>query len=86
MCVGVTPNLPSCNPNASRADERPVQLIWTDGHVIQMNGHMIRVDEHDDNPDRCGAYHVTVHVRDNSSCATNVMLGAGCDVTFVMLL
>ena len=31
--AGVTPSLPSCNPNASRMDERPVQLTRTDGHV-----------------------------------------------------
>ena len=41
--AGVTPNLPSCNPNASRTDERPVQLT-------QMDGHMTRTDGHVDNP------------------------------------
>ena len=29
----VTLSLPCGNPNASRTDERPVQLTWTDGHV-----------------------------------------------------
>ena len=29
----VTPSLPCGNPNASRTDERPVQLTRTDGHV-----------------------------------------------------
>ena len=42
--VGVTPSLPSYNPNATRTDERPVQLTRTDGHVTQMDGH-------DDNPE-----------------------------------
>ena len=37
--VGVTPSLPSCNPNASRTDERPVQLTRMDGHVTRMDGH-----------------------------------------------
>ena len=41
--AGVTPSLPSCNPNASRTDERPVQLTRTNGHVTRMDGH-------DDNP------------------------------------
>ena len=31
--AGVTPSLPSCNPNASRTDERPVQLTRMDRHV-----------------------------------------------------
>ena len=29
--AGVTPSLPSYNPNASRTDETPVQLTQTDG-------------------------------------------------------
>ena len=39
----ITPSLPCGNPNASQTDERPVQLIRTDGHVTWM-------DEHVDNP------------------------------------
>ena len=46
MYAGITPSLPSCNPNASRTDKRPVQLTWTVGHVT-------RTDGHDDNPRRC---------------------------------
>ena len=38
--TGVTLSLPSCNPNASRTDKRPVQLTWTDGHVTRTNGHV----------------------------------------------
>ena len=38
--AGVTPSLPSSNPNASRTDERPVQLTWTDGHVTWTDGHV----------------------------------------------
>ena len=33
-------SLPSCNPNASRTDERLVQLTWTDGHVSRTDGHV----------------------------------------------
>ena len=33
MYARVTPSLPCGNPNASRTDERPVQLTRTDGHV-----------------------------------------------------
>ena len=40
----VTPSLPYGNPNASRTDERLVQLTRTDGHVTRMDGHV-------DNPD-----------------------------------
>ena len=43
-CARVTPSLPSGDSNASRRDERPVQLTQTDGHVT-------RTDGHDDNPD-----------------------------------
>ena len=32
-CARVTRSLPCGNPNVSRTDERPVQLIRTDGHV-----------------------------------------------------
>ena len=39
----VTCSLPCGNPNASRTDERPVQLTRTDGHET-------RTDEHVDNP------------------------------------
>ena len=45
MYAGVTSSLPSCNPNASRTDERPVQLTRTDGHGTQTDGHV-------DNPDQ----------------------------------
>ena len=38
--AGVTPSLPSCNPNASRTDERLVQLTRTDRHVTWMDGHV----------------------------------------------
>ena len=38
--AGVTPSLPFCNPNASRTDERLVQLIRMDGHVTRMDGHV----------------------------------------------
>ena len=38
--AGVTPSLPFCNPNASRTDERPVQLTRTDGHVIRTDGNV----------------------------------------------
>ena len=31
-CARITPSLPSGNPNASRTDERPIQLTRTDGH------------------------------------------------------
>ena len=31
-CARVTSSLPCGNPNASRMDERPVQLTRTDGH------------------------------------------------------
>ena len=41
--VGVTPSLPSYNPNANRTDERPVQLTRTDRHGTQTDGH---VDNH----------------------------------------
>ena len=37
--TGITPSLPSCNPNASRTDERPIQLTRTDGDVTRMDGH-----------------------------------------------
>ena len=43
MYAGVTPSLPSCNPNASQIDARPVQLTQTNGHVTQ-------TDKHVDNP------------------------------------
>ena len=36
----VTPTLPCGNPNASRTDERPVQLTQTDGHVTRTDGHI----------------------------------------------
>ena len=36
----VTPNLPCSNPNASRTNERPVQLTQTDGHLIWTDGHV----------------------------------------------
>ena len=36
----VTPSLHCGNPNATRTDERPVQLTWTDGHVTQTDGHV----------------------------------------------
>ena len=39
-CARVTPSLASCNPNASRTDERPVQLTRTDGHVTWTDGHV----------------------------------------------
>ena len=42
-CAQVNPSLPFGNPNASRMDEGPVQLTWTDGHMTRMDGH-------DDNP------------------------------------
>ena len=42
----VTPSLPCGNPNASRMDERPVQLTRTDGHETRTNGHV-------DNPAGC---------------------------------
>ena len=42
--AGVTPSLPSCNPNASRTEERPAQLTRTDGYVTW-------TDRHVDNPD-----------------------------------
>ena len=38
--AGVTPSLPSCNPNASWTDDRPIQLTQTDGHVTRMDGHV----------------------------------------------
>ena len=38
-CARVTPSLPSGNPNASRTDERHVQLTQTDGHVTRSDGH-----------------------------------------------
>ena len=36
----VTPSLFCGNPNASRTDERPVQLTRTDGHETQTDGHV----------------------------------------------
>ena len=42
-CAQVTPSLSSGNPNASRMDERPIELTRTDGNMTQTNGH-------DDNP------------------------------------
>ena len=36
----VTPSLSCGNPNASRTDERPVQLTRTDGHVTRTDGHV----------------------------------------------
>ena len=42
--AGVTPRLPSYNPNASQMDERLVQLTRMDGHVT-------RTDRYDDNPE-----------------------------------
>ena len=36
----VTPSLPCGNPNASRMNERPVQLTWTDGHVTRTDGYV----------------------------------------------
>ena len=44
----VTPSLPCGNPNASRTDERPVQLTRTDGHETRTDGHV-------DNPDKDNA-------------------------------
>ena len=38
--AGVTPSLPSYNPNASRTDERPIQLTWSDGHMTWTDGHV----------------------------------------------
>ena len=39
-CARVTRSLPCGNPNASRTDERPVQLTRTDGHVTRTDGHV----------------------------------------------
>ena len=39
MCIGVTPSLPSHNPNASRMDKRPIQLTWTDKRNTRMARH-----------------------------------------------
>ena len=36
----VTPSLPCGNPNASRTDERPVQLTRTNGHETRTDGHV----------------------------------------------
>ena len=36
----VTPSLPCGNPNASRTDERPIQLTQTDGHETRTDGHV----------------------------------------------
>ena len=36
----VTPSLPCSNPNASRTDERPVQLTRMDGHETRTDGHV----------------------------------------------
>ena len=36
----VTPSSTCGNPNASRTDERPVQLTRTDGHVTWTDGHV----------------------------------------------
>ena len=55
--AGVTPSLPSCNPNASRTDKRPVQLTRTDGHMTRTDGHV-------DNP---GAEHHVRTTRDEKS-------------------
>ena len=38
-CTGVTPSLPSGNPNASQMDEKLVQLTRTDRWMIWMAGH-----------------------------------------------
>ena len=38
--AGVTPSLPSYNPNASWTDERPVQLTRMDGHMTRTDGHV----------------------------------------------
>ena len=43
----VTPSLPCGNLNASRTDERHVQLTRMDGHVTRTDGHV-------DNPDLQG--------------------------------
>ena len=43
----VTLSLPCGNPNTSRTDERPVQLIGTNRHVTRTDGHV-------DNPDPTG--------------------------------
>ena len=42
----VTPSLPCGNPNASRTDERLVQLTRTDGHMTRTDGHVTRTDGH----------------------------------------
>ena len=52
MYAGVTPSLPSCNPNASRMDKRPIQLTRTDGHVTRTD------NGHDDNPAVSNCYSV----------------------------
>ena len=38
-CVGITPSLPSRNPNANRTNERLVQLTWTDGRMTRTAGY-----------------------------------------------
>ena len=45
MQARITPSLTSHNPNASRMDERLVQLTWTDGQTTQ-------TAKHDDNPEK----------------------------------
>ena len=44
-CLGITPSLPSRNPNASQIGERLFQLTRTDGRTT-------RTTRHDDNPGR----------------------------------
>ena len=46
--AGVIPSLPSCNPNASRTDERPVQLTRTDRYVTWTDGHVDNSDNYND--------------------------------------
>ena len=36
----ITPSLPCGNPNASRTDERLIQLTRMDGHVTRTDGHV----------------------------------------------
>ena len=56
----VTPSLPCGNPNASRTDERPVQLTQTNGHV--------------DNPGNCLLFYVSRQIFAVERIKTNTHL------------
>ena len=61
-CVRVTRSLPCGNPNASRTDERPVQLTRTDGHVTRIDGHV-------DDPEVQDRATTAVGLGDDGSCS-----------------